>query len=124
MSDEEWLALENEYKYGSDHRVCVRCRAILLKSLNFSNAEVAEKLNVSELSVLNWTKRYTNEGISGAETKGGKNRFPEREIPDYTLVWDAVSQDRKRIKAAKALCEVSSRKRVSENIFKRLFKAT
>ena len=60
VTDEERLQLEAGYKYGSDHRYRLRCRAILLKSENLSNAEVARKLDVAVPSVFNWTKRYSD----------------------------------------------------------------
>ena len=76
LTGEERLKLEAGYKYGSDHRFRVRCRAILLKGEKLSNAEVARKLDVAVPYIFNWTKRYASEGISGLRIKPGQGRNP------------------------------------------------
>ncbi|WP_354004471.1 helix-turn-helix domain-containing protein [uncultured Duncaniella sp.] len=92
LTDDERLQLEAGYKHGSDHRFRVRCRAILSKGELLSNAEVAQKLDVSVPSVFNWTKRYASEGISGLKTKPGQGRKPIMDCSDEALVRDAVSR--------------------------------
>jgi transposase len=111
--------LEFGYKYGTDHRFRVRCRAILLKSEQLSNAEVAQKLDVSIPSVFNWTKRYASEGISGLKTKPGQGRKPIMDCSDEALVRDAVSQERQSVKSARELWENASGKTASDITFKR-----
>ena len=119
MTDEERLKLEAGYKYGSDHRFRIRCRAILLKGEKRSNAEVAQKLDVAVPSVFNWTKRYASEGIAGLKTKPGQGRKPIMDFSDEALVRDAVSRERQSVKSAKELWEKASGKTASDITFKR-----
>ena len=120
--DEERLQLEGGYKYGCDHRYRLRCRAILLKSEHLSNAEVARKLDVAVPSVFNWTKRYSENGISGLKTRPGQGHKPIMDCSDEALVRAAVSQERQSVKAAKNLWEASSGKTASAMTFKRFLK--
>ena len=119
MSEEERLALEAGYKHGSDHRFRLRCRAILLKSENLSNEEVAQKLDVVTPSVFNWTQRYAKGGINGLKTKPGQGRKPIMDCSDEALVREAVSRERQSVKSAKALWENASGKTASDITFKR-----
>ncbi|MBD5307469.1 MAG: helix-turn-helix domain-containing protein [Bacteroides sp.] len=119
LTDEERWQLEVGYKYGSDHRDRLRCRAILLKSEHLSNAEVARKLDVVVPSVFNWTKRYSENGISGLKTRPGQGRKPIMDCSDEALVREAVSQERQSVKSAKSMWEKASGKKASDITFKR-----
>lgn len=87
--------------------------------VDFDNYE-----NTGTPSVLNWTKRYAKDGISGLKTRPGQGRKPIMDRSDEALVRDAVSRERQSVKSAKALWEHASGKTASDITFKRFFRSS
>jgi len=76
LSNQQQAELEKGYRKGKNHCFRQRCQMILLKAENRTSLEVGEFLDVCEVVVNNWLKRFEAEGIKGLETRAGRGRPP------------------------------------------------
>jgi len=60
--------------YGGSWRDVVRAKAILLASQDLTNAQIAERLDVSRQSISEWRKRFFDEGVAGLEERPRSGR--------------------------------------------------
>lgn len=64
-------AVDQAYRSTNDKRYATRCRIILLKSdpLGYTNASVAQILDITPVVVTTWLKRYREEGLPGLTSR-------------------------------------------------------
>jgi transposase len=97
----------------------------LLKSENRTSAEVTQILDVCEVVVNNWVRRFCQEGIKGLQTRAGRGRKAILQAEtDLTQVREAVSKSRQRISTARAELQSSLTKQFSNSTLKRFLKKT
>jgi len=77
LTDELRSELNKILKTGKSHAVRMRCLLVLLKADKRNSKEVGRIVNMCEMSVNNWLKRYNNEGVAGLLTKPGRGRKPK-----------------------------------------------
>ncbi|MBP5683564.1 MAG: helix-turn-helix domain-containing protein, partial [Bacteroidales bacterium] len=74
LSESERIKLNFGFKEGASHCFRMRCKAVLLKSEGLSSEAIGKIVEMTQISVNNWVKRYLLEGISGLETRKGRGR--------------------------------------------------
>ena len=77
LSKEERNLLESNIRPTTQYRFIQRVRVVLLASEGLSNNNIAEKIELSFVSVSKWRNRYVKYGITGLKDKVGRGR-PKR----------------------------------------------
>jgi transposase len=125
LTDEQKVALEDGAKYGSTPSFRLRCQAILLKQEALTSVEVAQQLGCCEMSVNDWMKRFTEQGIDGLKVAQGRGRKALLQSEhDLEAVRRAVQKHRQQISLAKAELERQLGKEFSTLTLKRFLKKT
>ena len=101
LSESERIKLNFGYKEGSSHCFRMRCKAVLLKSEGLSSEAIGKIVEMTQISVNNWVKRYLLEGISGLETRKGRGRKPIMDCSDEEAVRKAIENDRQSVNKAR-----------------------
>ena len=124
LSAEDRHLLKEGYSKGSSHAFRKRCHVILLKAEGRSSKDIGAIVQMHEVSVNNWLNRYEAAGIAGLFTKEGRGRKPLLdEQQDAAVVRAIVSEERQRLKQAKALVEQKLNKKFSAKTLKRFLKS-
>ncbi len=76
-------------------------------------------VDMAQISVNNWVKRYLLEGISGLETRKGRGRKPIMDYFDEEAVRKAIENDRQSVNKAREAWQKAVGKEASESTFKR-----
>lgn len=124
LTETEREELENGYRTGKTHSFRQRCQMILLKSEKRTSMEVVGILGSCEMTVNNWLKRYSENGIEGLRTRPGRGRKAILQAADLEAVKRAVKQSRQKISVARAELEESLGKEFSHSSLKRYLKKT
>ena len=119
LSDEQRVALENGYRYGSAHRFRMRCKAVLMKADGIKTSEIANFVGYTDLVVYKWLRKFESGGVEELREKGGRGPKPLMRESDTASVKEAVRQHRMSIKTAKAAWEKATERQVSEATFRR-----
>ena len=101
----------------------MRCKAVLLKSEGLSSEVIGKIVEMTQISVNNWVKRYLLEGISGLETRKGRGRKPIMDCSDEEAVRKAIEKDRQSVNKAREAWQNAVGKEASESTFKRFLSA-
>jgi transposase len=118
-------ALEKGARYGSAPSYRLRCQAILLKCEDRTSAAVAAELGCCEMSVNDWMKRFTEQGMDGLKVAKGRGRKGILgQHGDLEAVRRAVVDSRQRIGLAKAELEKELGKEFSQLTLRRFLKKT
>ena len=123
LSESERIKLNFGYKEGSSHCFRMRCKAVLLKSEGLSSEAIGKIVEMTQISVNNWVKRYLLEGISGLETRKGRGRKPIMDCSDEEAVRKAIENDRQSVNKAREAWQNAVGKEASESTFKRFLSA-
>ena len=124
LTTEKRTELEDGYKNGKSHTFRQRCHLILLKSEQRTSVEIADILDICEMTVNNWCHRYATEGSNGLHTRTGRGRPAILQTADLEQVKSAVKKARQRISVARAELETSLGKEFSTSSLKRYLKKT
>lgn len=116
-------ALENGYRNGSSHAFRIRCKAVLLKAQGLSSPKICEQLEMHQVSVNNWVKRFVSEGLKGLETRPGRGRKPIIGTQDAEIIRQAIEEDRSSVLTAKAQWEAATGKTACEETLRRFLSA-
>lgn len=116
-------ALENGYRNGSSHAFRIRCKAVLLKAQGLSSPKIGEQLEMHQVSVNNWVKRFVSEGLKGLETRPGRGRKPIIGTQDAEIIRQAIEEDRSSVLTAKAQWEAATGKTACEETLRRFLSA-
>ena len=115
--------LEEGLRHGASHCFRMRCQSILLKSEGRKSKEVSQITGMCAVSINNWTKGYTEEGIAGLQTKSSRGRKPLiSPTEDRAAILSAIKCNRQRMRTAKAQWETVSGKKVCDTTFKAFLK--
>ncbi len=123
LSESERIKLNFGFKEGSSHCFRMRCKAVLLKSEGLSSEAIGKIVEMTQISVNNWVKRYLLEGISGLETRKGRGRKPIMDCFDEEAVRKAIENDRQSVNKAREAWQNAVGKEASESTFKRFLSA-
>ena len=123
LSESERIKLNFGFKEGSSHCFRMRCKAVLLKSEVLSSEAIGKIVEMTQISVNNWVKRYLLEGISGLETRKGRGRKPIMDCSDEEAVRKAIENDRQSVNKAREAWQNAVGKEASESTFKRFLSA-
>ena len=123
LSESERIKLNFGFKEGSSHCFRMRCKAVLLKSEGLSSEAIGKIVEMTQISVNNWVKRYLLEGISGLETRKGRGRKPIMDCSDEEAVRKAIENDRQSVNKAREAWQNAVGKEASESTFKRFLSA-
>ena len=123
LSESERIKLNFGYKEGSSHCFRMRCKAVLLKSEGLSSEAIGKIVEMTQISVNNWVKRYLLEGISGLETRKGRGRKPIMDCSDEEAVRKAIENDRQSVNKAREAWQNAVGKEASESTFRRFLSA-
>lgn len=123
LSESERFKLNIGFKEGTSHCFRMRCKAILLKSEGLSSEAIGKMVEMTQISVNNWVKRYVLEGISGLETRKGLGRKPIMDYSDEEAVRNAIENDRQSVNKAREAWQNAVGKEASESTFKRFLSA-
>lgn len=123
LSESERIKLNIGFKEGSSHCFRMRCKAVLLKSEGLSSEAIGKIVEMTQISVNNWVKRYLLEGISGLETRKGRGRKPIMDCSDEEAVRKAIENDRQSVNKAREAWQNAVGKEASESTFKRFLSA-
>lgn len=124
LAEVERKELEDGYRNGKTHSFRQRCQIVLLKSDGRTSVEVVGILGSCEMTVNNWLKRYSEEGIEGLRTRAGRGRKTILQAADLEQVRRAVSQSRQKISVARIELKQSLGKEFSHSSLKRYLKKT
>jgi hypothetical protein len=127
VTAEQRSALEKGAKYGSTPSFRLRCQAILLKcdpEQRRTSVSVAQELGCCEMSVNDWMKRFSEQGIDGLKVAKGRGRKGILQEADLEAVRRAVQKNRQRISLAKAELEKQLDKEFGVLTLKRFLKKT
>lgn len=116
-------ALENGYRNGSSHAFRIRCKAVLLKAQGLSSPKIGEQLEMHQVSVNNWVKRFVSEGLKSLETRPGRGRKPIIGTQDAEIIRQAIEEDRSSVLTAKAQWEAATGKTACEETLRRFLSA-
>ena len=119
LSESERIKLNLGFKEGASHCFRMRCKAVLLKSEGLSSEAIGKIVEMTQISVNNWVKRYLLEGISGLETRKGRGRKPIMDCSDEEAVRKAIENDRQSVNKAREAWQNAVGKEASESTFKR-----
>ena len=123
LSESERIKLNLGFKEGSSHCFRMRCKAVLLKSEGLSSEAIGKIVEMTQISVNNWVKRYLLEGISGLEPRKGRGRKPIMDCSDEEAVRKAIENDRQSVNKAREAWQNAVGKEASESTFKRFLSA-
>ena len=123
LSESERIKLNLGFKEGTSHCYRMRCKAVLLKSEGLSSEAIGEIVEMTQISVNNWVKRYLLEGFSGLETRKGRGRKPIMDCSDEEAVRKAIENDRQSVNKAREAWQNAVGKEASESTFKRFLSA-
>ena len=123
LSESERIKLNLGFKEGSSHCFRMRCKAVLLKSEGLSSEAIGKIVEMTQISVNNWVKRYLLEGISGLETRKGRGRKPIMDCSDEEAVRKAIENDRQSVNKAREAWQNAVGKEASESTFRRFLSA-
>ena len=123
LSESDRIKLNFGFKEGSSHCFRMRCKAVLLKSEGLSSEAIGKIVEMTQISVNNWVKRYLLEGISGLETRKGRGRKPIMDCSDEEAVRKAIENDRQSVNKAREAWQNAVGKEASESTFKRFLSA-
>ena len=123
LSESERFKLNIGFKEGTSHCFRMRCKVILLKSEGLSSEAIGKMVEMTQISVNNWVKRYLLEGISGLETRKGRGRKPIMDYSDEEAVRNAIENDRQSVNKAREAWQNAVGKEASESTFKRFLSA-
>ena len=123
LSESERIKLNFGFKEGSSHCFRMRCKAVLLKSEGLSSEAIGKIVEMTQISVNYWVKRYLLEGISGLETRKGRGRKPIMDCSDEEAVRKAIENDRQSVNKAREAWQNAVGKEASESTFKRFLSA-
>lgn len=123
LSESERIKLNFGFKEGSSHCFRMRCKAVLLKSEGLSSEAIGKIVEMTQISVNNWVKRYLLEGISGLETRKGRGRKPIMDCSDEEAVRKAIENDRQSVNKAREAWQNAVGKEASESTFRRFLSA-
>ena len=123
LSESERIKLNFGFKEGTSHCFRMRCKAVLLKSEGLSSKAIGQIVEMTQISVNKWVKRYLLEGISGLETRTGRGRKPIMDCSDVEAVRKAIENDRQSVNKARVAWQNASGKEASESTFKRFLSA-
>ena len=123
LSESERIKLNFGFKEGTSHCFRMRCKAVLLKSEGLSSKAIGQIVEMTQISVNKWVKRYLLEGISGLETRTGRGRKPIMGCSDVEAVRKAIENDRQSVNKAREAWQNASGKEASESTFKRFLSA-
>lgn len=123
LSESERIKLNFGFKEGTSHCFRMRCKAVLLKSEGLSSKAIGQIVEMTQISVNKWVKRYLLEGISGLETRTGRGRKPIMDCSDEEAVRKAIENDRQSVNKARVAWQNASGKEASESTFKRFLSA-
>lgn len=110
LSESERIKLNIGFKEGTSHCFRMRCKAILLKSEGLSSEAIGKMVEMTQISVNNWVKRYLLEGVSGLETRKGRGRKPIMDYSDEEAVRNAIENDRVSTRPARPGRMLSAKK--------------
>lgn len=116
-------ALENGYRNGSSHAFRMRCKAVLLKAQGLSSPQIGAQLEMHQVSVNNWVRRFVAEGLRGLETRPGRGRKPIIGTQDGEIIRQAIEKDRSGILTAKAQWEAATGKTACDETLRRFLSA-
>lgn len=116
-------ALESGYRTGSSHAFRMRCKAVLLKAQGLSSPQIGERLEMHQVSVNNWVRRFLAEGLKGLETRPGRGRKPIIGTQDEEIIRQAIEKDRSSVLTAKAQWEAATGKTACEETLRRFLSA-
>ena len=123
LSESERIKLNFGFKEGSSHCFRMRCKAVLPKSEGLSSEAIGKIVEMTQISVNNWVKRYLLEGISGLETRKGRGRKPIMDCSDEEAVRKAIENDRQSVNKAREAWQNAVGKEASESTFRRFLSA-
>lgn len=123
LSESERFKLNLGFREGTSHCYRMRCKAVLLKSEGHSSKAIGEVVEMTQISVNKWVKRYLLEGISGLETRKGRGRKPIMDCSDEEAVRKAIENDRQSVNKAREAWQNAVGKEASESTFKRFLSA-
>ena len=123
LSESERIKLNSGFREGRSHCYRMRCKAILLKSEGLSSKAIGQIVEMTQISVNNWVKRYLLEGVSGLETRKGRGRKPIMDYSDEETVRKAIENDRQSVNKAREAWQNAVGKEASESTFKRFLSA-
>jgi transposase len=123
LSESERIKLNLGFKEGASHCFRMRCKAVLLKSEGLSSEAIGKIVEMTQISVNNWVKRYLLEGISGLETRKGRGRKPIMDCSDEEAVRKAIENDRQSVNKAREAWQNAVGKEASVSTFKRFLSA-
>lgn len=124
-TDSQRAALEKGAKYGTTPSFRLRCQAILLKCEHRTSLSVAQELGCCEVSVNDWMKRFSEQGMDGLKVAQGRGRKGILgRHGDLEAVRRAVAGNRQRISLAKAELEQELGKEFSQLTLRRFLKKT
>ena len=123
LSESERIKLNLGFKEGTSHCYRMRCKAVLLKSEGLSSEAIGEIVEMTQISVNNWGKRYLLEGFSGLETRKGRGRKPIMDCSDEEAVRKVIENDRQSVNKAREAWQNAVGKEASESTFKRFLSA-
>ena len=125
ISAAQRAALEKGAAYGSTPSFRLRCQAILLKSEQRTSVDIARELGCCEMSINDWMKRFTEQGVDGLKVAKGRGRKPIlTQETDLPAVKRAVMDNRQRLRLAKAELEEALGKSFGLLTLKRFLKKT
>lgn len=119
LTPQQQSALENGYRKGSSHAFRMRCKAVLLKAQGLSSLKIGEQLDMNQVSVNKWVKRFESEGINGLNTRPGRGRKAIISTQDEAIIRQAIEKDRSSVLAAKAQWEAATGKTACEETLRR-----
>ena len=114
LTSKQQKALENGYRNGTSHAFRMRCKAVLLKAQGLSSPKIGEQLDMHQVSVNNWVKRFQTEGIEGLKTRPGRGRKPIIGTEDEEIIRQVIERDRSSVLSAKAQWEAATGKTACE----------
>lgn len=123
LTSKQQEALGNGYRNGTSHAFRMRCKAVLLKAQGLSSPKIGEQLDMHQVSVNNWVKRFLTEGIKGLKTRPGRGRKPIIGTEDEEIIRRAIERDRSSVLSAKAQWEAATGKTACEETLRRFLSA-
>ena len=123
LTSKQQKALENGHRNGTSHAFRMRCKAVLLKAQGLSSPKIGEQLDMHQVSVNNWVKRFQTEGIEGLKTRPGRGRKPIIGTEDEEIIRQAIERDRSSVLSAKAQWEAATGKTACEETLRRFLSA-
>lgn len=123
LNEHQVQALKEGYSRGKTPAFRKRCQLILLKNQGRTSKDVGQITGMHQNSVNNWLTRYEQNGIEGLKTRPGRGRKAILNIEqDAETIKAVVTEERQRLKQAKAILEQELDKSFSTKTLKRFLK--